>query len=123
LLRDLPIEHAKRVKVKAAFASASRHNDMLVLSEAIILNHGAALTSLRRQLSLASGLGQDDSRWLQEAERFIDEVIEVSDCPARSSPELLRAVRWMIASATAQFALPTVRVPLNRENEVIEDAA
>jgi hypothetical protein len=121
LLRDLPIEYAKRVEAKAALESTSRHNDMLALSESIILNHAAALTSLRRQLNLSSNHGQDDSRWQQEVESFIDEVIEVSGCHVRSSPELLRAVRWMIASATAQFALPTVPIPL--ESAVVEDAA
>jgi hypothetical protein len=96
---------------------------MLALSESIILNHGAALTSLRRQLSVASSLGQDDSRWLQEVECFIDEVIEVSGCHVRSSPELLRAVRWMIASATAQLAAPTVPFSFGSENAVAENAA
>jgi hypothetical protein len=94
---------------------------MLALSESIILNHAAALTSLRRQLNLSSNHGQDDSRWQQEVESFIDQVIEASGCHVRSSPELLRAVRWMIASATAQFALPTVPIPL--ESAVVEDAA
>jgi len=123
LLRDLPIEYAKRVQAKAALESTSLHNDMLALSESIILNHAAALTSRRRQLNLLSNHGQDDSRWLNEVESFIDEVIEASGCHVRSSPELLRAVRWMIASATAQFTVPTVPVSLDRESEVVENAA
>jgi hypothetical protein len=123
LLRDLPIEYAKRAKAKDALVSTSLHNDMLALSESIILNHAAALTSRRRQLNLSSNHGQDDSRWQQEVESFIDEVIEASGCHVRSSPELLRAVRWMIASATAQFALPTVALSLDRESTIIEDAA
>ena len=123
MLRDLPIEYAKRVEAKAALESTSRHNDMLAFSESIILNHAAALTSLRRQLNLSSNHGQDDSQWLHEVESFIDEVIEVSGCPARSSPELLRAVRWMIASATAQLAAPTGPVSLDRESAVVENAA
>jgi hypothetical protein len=123
LLRDLPIEYAKRVKAKAAFVSTSLHNDMLALSESIILNHAAALTNRRRQLNLSSNNGQGDFRWLQEVESFIDEVIEASGCHVRGSPELLRAVRWMLASATAQFALPTVPSSLDRESAIIEDAA
>jgi hypothetical protein len=103
LLRDLPIEYAKRVNAKAALVSTSWHNEMLALSESIIVKHSAELISRRRQLTRTSSLGVDDSRWLQEVECFIDEVIEVSGCSARSSPELLRAVRWMIAGATAQF--------------------
>jgi len=121
LLRDLPIEYAKRVEAKAALESTSRHNDMLALSESIILNHAAALSSLRWQLNRSSNHGQDDSRWQQEVESFIDQVIEVSGCHVRSSPERLRAVRWMIASATAQLALATVPIPL--ESAVVEDAA
>jgi hypothetical protein len=113
LLRDLPIEYAKRVKAEAALASASWHNDMLALSEAIILNHAGALTSRRRQLNLSSNHGRDDSRWLQDVESFIDEIIEASGCQVRSSPELLRAVRWMIASATAQFASLGTSLPVD----------
>jgi hypothetical protein len=96
---------------------------MLALSESIILNHAAALTSLRRHLNLSSNHGKDNSRWLHEVESFIDEVIEVSGCHIRSSADLLRAVRWMIASATAQFSLSTVPVSCDHENGVVENAA
>jgi aspartyl/asparaginyl beta-hydroxylase (cupin superfamily) len=123
LLRDLPIEYAKRVQAQAALESTSWHNDMLALSESIILNHAAALTSLRRQLNLSSNHGKDKSRWLHEVESFIDEVIEASGAHVRSSPELLRAVRWMIAGATAQFAVPTAPVSLDSENAVVKNAA
>jgi hypothetical protein len=111
------------VQAKAALASTSLHNDMLALSESIILNHAAALTSLRRQLNLSSNHGQDDSQWQQEVESFIDEVIEASGCHVRSSPELLRAVRWMIASATAQLGAPTVPFSFGSEIAVVENAA
>jgi hypothetical protein len=121
--RDLPIEYAKRVKAKAALESTSRHNDMLALSEAIILNHAAALTALRRQLNLSSNHAKDDSRWLHQVECFIDQVIEASGGHVRSSPELLRAVRWMIASATAQFAVPSAPVSLDQGSAVVENAA
>jgi hypothetical protein len=123
LLKDLASEYAKRAEAKAALVSTSWHNDMLALSEAIILNHAGALTSRRRQLNLSSNHGRDDSRWLQDVESFIDEIIEASGCQVRSSPELLRAVRWMIASATAQFNLPTVPLSLDRESAAVEDAA
>jgi hypothetical protein len=123
LLKDLAIEYAKRAQAKAARVSASWHNDMLALSESIILIHAAALTSRRRQLNLSSNRGQDDSQWLQEVESFIDQVIEASGCHVRSSPELLRAVRWMIASATAQLAAPTGPVSLDRESAAVENAA
>jgi hypothetical protein len=96
---------------------------MLALSEAIILKHAAALISRRRQLTLTSNHGLDDSRWLHEVECFIDNVIEGSGGHVRSSPERLRAVRWMIASATAQFSLPTLPLSLDSESAVVEDAA
>jgi hypothetical protein len=111
LVKDLASEYEKRARAKAGIVSTSQHNNMLALSESIIVKHSAELISRRRQLTRPSSEGQDDSRWLQEVECFIDEVIEVSGGDARSSPERLRAVRWMIASATAQFALPTVPIP------------
>jgi len=107
LSRDIASEYEKRARAKAALVSTSWHNSMLALSESIIVKHSAELISRRSQLTITSNHGQDDSRWLQEVECFIDEVIEVSGGHARSSPERLRAVRWMIASATAQFARPT----------------
>jgi hypothetical protein len=77
---------------------------MLALSESIIVKHASELISRRRQLAATSNHGQDDSRWLQEVECFIDEFIEKSGVDVKQSPELFRAVRWMIGSATAQFA-------------------
>ena len=121
LSEDFASEYARRARAKAALIATSWHNNMLALSESIVVKHSAELTSRRRQLTRTSNPGQDDSRWLQEVESFIDEVIEVSGGHARSSPERLRAVRWMIASATAQFALPTVPFPI--ESPVVEDAA
>jgi hypothetical protein len=103
LLKDLASEYAKRAQAKAALVSTSWHNDMLALSESIIVKHTATLISRRRQLTITSTYGLDDSRWLQEVECFIDQVIDKSGGHVRSSPERLLAVRWMIASATAQF--------------------
>ena len=123
LLKDLASEYAKRAQAKAALVSTSWHNDMLALSESIIMKHAAELISRRRQLTITSNHGLDDSRWLQDVECFIDEVIEKSGGHVRSSPERLRAVRWMIASATAQFARPKAPLSLDRESAVVEDAA
>ena len=123
LLRDLPIEYAKRALAKAALASTSLHNNMLALSESIVVKHAAKLTDRRRQLTITSNDGQDDSRWLQEVECFIDEVIEKSGGHVRSSPERLQAVRWMIASATAQFASSVAPVSLESESAVVAAAA
>jgi len=121
LLKDLASKYAKRAQAKAALVSTSWHNDMLALSESIIVKHSAELISRRSQLTRPSNHGQDDSRWLQEVECFIDEVIEVSGCPARSSPELLRSVRWMIASATAQFG--SSKASSSLDGAVVADAA
>jgi hypothetical protein len=65
---------------------------MLALCESLIEKHAAELMSRRRQLTLTSNHGLDDSRWLPEVECFIDQVIEASGCDVRSSPERLRAV-------------------------------
>jgi len=121
LTKDLANEYAKRARAKATLVSTSWHNNVLNLSESIIVKHAAELMTRRRQLTLTSNHGLDDSRWLQEVECFIDQVIDKSGGHVRSSPERLRAVRWMIASATAQVALPTVPIPL--ESAVVEDAA
>jgi hypothetical protein len=121
LTKDLASEYAKRALAKAALVSTSWHNDMLALSESIIVKHAAELIVRRRQLTTTSNFGLDDSRWLQEVESFIDEVIEESAGHVRNSPELLRAVRWMIASATAQFASP--RASFSLDSAVVADAA
>ena len=120
LTKDLASEYVKRARAKAALVSTSWHNNVLNLSESLIVKHAAELTSRRRQLTLTSNHGQEDSRWLQEVECFIDQVIDKSGGHVRSSTERLRAVRWMIASATAQFASSTV---LHAESAVVEDAA
>jgi hypothetical protein len=121
LSRDLASEYAKRAQAKAALVTTSWHNNMLALSESIIVKHAAALISRRRQLTLTSNHGLDDSRWVQEVECFIDEVIEESGGHVRNSSELLRAVRWMIASATAQYA--ALRVSFSPDSAVVADAA
>ena len=104
LVKDLASEYAKRVRAKAALESTSWHNNMLALSESIVLEHAAELIVRRRQLTITSKCGQDDSRWLREVECFIDKVIEGSGGHVRNCPERLQAVRWMIAGATAHFA-------------------
>jgi hypothetical protein len=123
LIRDLAGEYAKRALAKAARASISWHNDILALSESIIVKHAAELINRRRHLTSNSKHGPDDSRWLQEVECFIDEVKEVSGVDAQSSPELWRAVRWMIAGATAQLAVTTAPASLDRQNAIRGNAA
>ena len=121
LLRDLASEYATRARAKAALVSTSWHNEMLDLAESIIVKHMAELISRRRQLSMTSNQELDDSRWLQEVEHFIDQVIEQSGGHVRSSPDRLRAVRWMIASATAQYAASGTSFAV--DSAVVADAA
>jgi hypothetical protein len=121
LTQDLASEYAKRARAKAALVSTSWHNDMLSLSESIIVKHTATLISRRRQLTITSKYGLNDSRWLQDVESFIDEVIEKSGGHVRSSPDRLRAVRWMIAGATAQFGSSRASFPL--DGVIAADAA
>jgi hypothetical protein len=73
LTKDLASEYAKRARAKAALVSTSWHNNVLNLSESLIVKHAAELMSRRRQLTLTSNHGPDDSRWLQEVACFIDQ--------------------------------------------------
>jgi hypothetical protein len=123
LVDDFASEYAKRARAKAAFVTTSWHNNVLNVSESVVAKHAAELTVRRRQLTITSGQGVDDSRWLKEVECFITEVIDASGGYVRSSPGRLRAVRWMIAGATAQFATTTAQIPFNDENADIKDAA
>ena len=122
LLTDLASEYAKRGRAKAALVSISWYNDMLVLSEFLIMKHAAELNARRTQLTTSNG-GLDHSRWLQDVESFIDEVIETSGGHVKNSPELLRAVRWMIGSATAQLASPSVPSLFDTKIAAVADAA
>ena len=121
LLEDLSSEYAKRAQAKADLVSTSWHNDVLTLSESIVVKHAAELIVRRRQLTRTSNHGLDNSRWLHEVECFIDEVIEKSGGHVRSSPERLRAVRWMIASATAQFG--SSKAASSLDGAIVADAA
>lgn len=123
LVQDFATEYAKRAHARAALVSTSWHNSVLNLSELIIVKYAAALTVRRRQLTLISNGGFDDTRWLQDVECFIDDVIDKSGGHVRSSPERVRAVRWMIAGATAQFASPTAPSWIAGESTAVEVAA
>ena len=112
-----------RARAKAALASTSWHNQMLALSESIIVKHAAELISRRRQLTVTSNQALTDSRWPQEVDFFIGEVIEKSVGHVNNSPELLRAIKWMIASATAQSASSRAPFLLDVKSAVVADAA
>ena len=123
LIEDFAAEYAKRARAKAALVSTSWHSNVLNVSESLIEKHAAELNVRRRQLSATSSNASDDSRWLQAVESFIDQVIDRSGLYVRSSPGRLRAVRWMIASATAQYASSTAQTSFDDENAVEQDAA
>ena len=123
LLRDLTHEYAKQARAKAALVSTSWHNEMLTLAESIIVKHAPELICRRRQLTVTSNHGLHDSLWLGEVDFFIDEVIEKSGGPVKNSPELLRAIKWMIAGATAQFASSRLPFLLEMKSAVVGDAA
>jgi hypothetical protein len=96
---------------------------MLTLAESIIVKHAPELICRRRQLTVTSNHGLHDSLWLGEVDFFIDEVIEQSGGPVKNSPELLRAIQWMIAGATAQFASSRLPFLLDMKSAVVADAA
>jgi hypothetical protein len=124
LTDDFASEYAKRARAKADFVTSSWHNNVLNVSESVVAKHAAELTVRRKQLTITSSQGLlDDSRWLEEVECFIAEVIDASGAYVRSSPGRLRAVRWMIASATAQFASSQAPMSVDMKNAVIADAA
>jgi hypothetical protein len=81
----------------------SWHNNMLALSEYIISQHAADLIARRWQPTVSGTYALDESSWLQEVDSFIDDVLESSGAHVNRSPELLRAVQWMIAGATARL--------------------
>jgi len=90
---------------RATVALASWHKNMLILSESIINEHAAELAIRRKQLTSTSNYGLvDQSKWLQEVEFFIDEIIEESGGHVRNSPQRLQAVRVMIEQATANYS-------------------
>ena len=95
---------------------------MLALTEHIVAAHAADLIARRRLLTVASNDGWDESRWLKEVECFVDEVIEESGCHVKRSPELLQAVQWMIASATARFASSQAPISVELSNALVADA-
>jgi hypothetical protein len=123
LVQDFASEYEKRARAKTALVSTSWHSNVLNVSEGLIEKHAAKLTVRRRQLTPTSTSALDDSRWLQEVESFIDQVIDKSGLHVRSSPDRLRAVRWMIASATAQYASSTAHTSFDGEIAVEQDAA
>ena len=103
-------------KRKSGLAEASETNDVLGLSDAIVTDHAAELTIGRRQLTTTDRDGRvDDSKWLEERDFFIDQILEPQAGNITNSLDRLLAVWQMIDDATAQFAAsrtPEPTVPL-----------
>lgn len=92
-----------------ALAVVAYNQSMLTLTEAIIAEHAAELRIRRKQLTNTLNYGLiDDSKWLDEVEFFIDQVIGQQDLDIRSSPVRLVAVRLAITEATENFAASRV---------------
>ena len=92
-------------KRKGALVDALATKAVLDLAEGIVIEHAAELTLGRKQLTitLRDG-GVDDSKWLEERDFFIDQIIEPQVGNITNSLERLLAVWEMIDDATAQFA-------------------
>ena len=92
-------------KRKGALAEALATMNVLEPSEAIVKEHAAELTLGRKQLTITLSDGRvDDSRWLEERDFFIDQIVEPQVGNITNSLERLLAVWEMIEHATAQFA-------------------
>jgi len=92
-------------KRKSALADALTTKSVLDLAEAIVTLHAAELTLGRKQLSITRSDGSvGDSKWLEERDFFIDQIVEPQVGNITNSLERLLAVWQMIDHATAQFA-------------------
>jgi hypothetical protein len=92
-------------KRKSALAGALATKSVLDLSEAIVSEHAGELTLGRKQLTITLSDGSvDDSKWLEERDFFIDQIVEPQVGNITNSLERLLAVWEMIDHATAQFA-------------------
>ena len=81
---------------------------------AIVTEHAAELTIHRKQLTTTLKDGRvDDSKWLEERDLFIYQIVEPQDGNITNSLERLLAVWQMIDDATAEFAaLHTTEPPV-----------
>ena len=90
---------------KSALADALATKDVLDLADAIVNQHASALGTSRQLLTaIDSDDLVDDSKWLEERDFFIDQIVEPQAGNITNSLERLLAVWQMIDDATAQFA-------------------
>ena len=102
LLAFATFTHKKR---KGALAEAFATRNVLEPSEAIVKEHAPELTLARKQLITTLSDGSvDDSKWLEERDFFINQVVEPQVGNITNSLERLLAVWQMIDDATARFA-------------------
>jgi len=101
-------------KRKSALADAFATKSVLDLAEAIVTEHAPELTLGRKQLTITlTDGGVDDSKWLEERDFFIDQIVEPQVGNITNSLERLLTVWEMIDDATAQFASSrTTALPL-----------
>jgi hypothetical protein len=100
-------------KRKVALADALATKNVLELSEPIVTEHAPELALGRMQLTITKSDGSvDDSKWLEERDFFIDQVMEPQAGNITNSLERLLAVWEMIEHATAQYAASrTTKLP------------
>src|ERR1700722_16663743 len=90
-----------RTKRKRALADALATKTMLDLSAAIVTEHAAELTLGRKQLTITPSDGSvDDSKWLEERDFFIYQIVEPQVGNVSNSLERLLAVWEMVDDAT-----------------------
>jgi hypothetical protein len=94
--------HATLASPKAAHTWVTHNQRVLALAEALIDRHATELSLRRRQLTVTLSYGVvDDSKWLQEIDFFIDNLMKNQGCDVRDSPSRLRKIKQMINTATA----------------------
>lgn len=93
------------MKSKSALADALATKNVLDLAEAIVYEHAAELITSRQLLTtIDSDRGVDDSKWLEERDFFIDQIVEPQVGNVTNSLDRLLAVWQMIDDATAELA-------------------
>jgi hypothetical protein len=94
--------HATSASPKAAYVWATHNQRVLALAETLIDRHATELSLRRKQLTVTLGSGVvDNSKWLQEIDFFIDNLMKDQGCDVRDSPSRLQKIKKMINTATA----------------------
>jgi hypothetical protein len=94
--------HATLASQKGAHPWATHNQRVLALAQALIDRHATELSLRRKQLTVTISYGVvDNSKWLQEIDFFIDNLMKNQGCDVRDSPSRLQKIKQMINTATA----------------------